>query len=139
MAETHSPRITWKDSFAIGDALIDAQHRAFLVDLDRVMDAVEGGADRDVVIHFYRRFLADLTQHFHDEEAMLARAGFPELEIHADEHRALLSSVTAIENMLISGNGPSGPHLVIRSLMSSLIEHLISEDMRYKAWLKRRG
>ncbi|CAA7624975.1 conserved hypothetical protein [Magnetospirillum sp. LM-5] len=137
MSKTGDIRINWKDELAVGDALIDAQHRAFLVDLDEVMDAIESGASRDEVMRFYTHFLADLTRHFQDEEAMLARADFPDQEAHADEHRQLLSSVTAVESLLANSAGPDDMRQVVRLLLAGLLDHLVAEDTRYKAWLKR--
>ncbi len=137
MAAHDSGRVAWKESFSVGDTLIDAQHRAFLIDLDAVMDAVEGGAPREAVLTFYGQFLADLSTHFHDEENLLQRAGFPCLQDHIDEHKALLSSVTAIESLLVTCEAVAELHYVVRSLFSSLVEHMISEDMRYRGWLRR--
>jgi hemerythrin len=131
--------VDWKADLEVGDALIDAQHRAFLTDLEKVMAAIQGGAERNVVLRFYTRFLADLTRHFHDEEEMLARVDFPDLDGHADDHRQLLSSVTAIESLLVASTGATDMHLVIRSLLAGLVDHLVAGDTRYKAWLKRQG
>jgi hemerythrin len=130
-------RIAWRDSFAVGEPLIDGQHRAFFSDLDQVVDAVEGGASRDEVLGAFRRFLSALSQHFRDEEALLARYAYPELRGHSDEHTALLASVTAIESLLMASNSPVELNYVIRTLFASLVEHLVSEDMRYKSWLHR--
>ncbi|MBF0324245.1 bacteriohemerythrin [Magnetospirillum moscoviense] len=137
MSKSGDIKVDWKDELAVGDTLIDAQHRGFLIDLDEVMDAIEGGAGRDVVLRFYTRFLADLTRHFQDEEALLAQAGYPGLAEHADEHRQLLSSVRAVESLLVGDAGAADTHLVIRSLLAGLVDHLVAEDSRYKAWVKR--
>jgi hemerythrin len=130
---------SWKDRFAVGHPLIDAQHRAFFDSIDDVMDALEGDASRDAVLTFYGSFLEDLALHFRDEEALLYAVGYPQADKHAQEHSALMNSVTAVETMLLTGDNAADLRFIIRALMSSLVEHLVSEDLRYKEWVRVRA
>ncbi|MGE5518105.1 MAG: bacteriohemerythrin [Bacteroidota bacterium] len=130
-------KAAWKDAFAVGDALIDEQHKAFFVEINDVARALDQGQGREAVIAFYRNFYSALVLHFRDEEAMLSRVAFPDLDAHHAEHQALLASVSAVEGMLLTGNDVNHWRFVVKRLFLALVEHLAGTDMRYKAHLQR--
>lgn len=130
-------KAAWKEAFAVGDALIDAQHRAFFAEINAVAQALDRGQGREAVIEFYRSFYRGLVLHFRDEEAMLARVAFPDLDAHHAEHQALLASVSAIEGMLLAGDDLHHWRFVVKRLFIALVEHLAGTDMRYKSHLAR--
>lgn len=125
-------RATWKDTFSVGDPLIDSQHREFFDDICQVARALAEGAGREAVTAFYRKFVAGLSGHFRDEEALMERVRYPDIEIHRAEHEALMGAVTAVEGMLITSNSPDELQFIVKRLFTALIEHIVSEDMRYK-------
>ncbi|MEW5726883.1 MAG: hemerythrin domain-containing protein [Pseudomonadota bacterium] len=126
-------RVRWRDSFSVGDALIDAQHREFFDEVNRVSEALEGGEGREAVIAFYRVFVAGLDRHFRDEEELLARIRFPDIDIHRSEHQALMAAVTAVEGLLVTSQSVHELRFIVKRLFAALVEHLVSEDMRYKS------
>lgn len=130
-------KASWKESFIVGDALIDAQHRAFFDEIAAVAEALDRGEGREAVIAFYRTFYAALRIHFRDEEAMLASFAFPDLEEHQAEHQALLASVAAVEGMLLAGDEIDQWRFVVKRLFIALVEHIAGTDMRYKAHVRR--
>lgn len=128
---------SWKDSFVVGDPLIDAQHRAFFDQITAVAEALDRGEGREAVIAFYRAFYCALRRHFRDEEDMLASLAFPELDEHHAEHQALLASVVAVEGMLLTSDEVDQWRFVVKRLFIALVEHIAGTDMRYKAYLRR--
>ncbi|MCR6633174.1 MAG: hemerythrin domain-containing protein [Magnetospirillum sp.] len=130
-------RACWNDAFLVGDAHIDAQHRAFFDEVNAVSTVLEQGSGREAVIDFYRAFTAALITHFRDEEAMLERLGYAGLERHRGEHEALLSAVASVEGLLLTGNDLHHWRLVVRRLFAALVDHLAGSDMRYKSLVLR--
>lgn len=130
-------KASWKEAFATGDALIDAQHKAFFGEISAVAEALDRGEGREAVIAFYRTFYGALRIHFRDEEAMLGRLGFPDLEEHHAEHQALLASVSAIEAMLLTSDELDQWRFIVKRLFIALVEHLAGTDMRYKAHVRQ--
>lgn len=137
MAFADQFKAAWKDAFAVGDALIDSQHRAFFAEINAVAHALDNGEGREAVIEFYRSFYRGLVLHFRDEEALLARLAFPDLDAHHAEHQALLASVSAVEGMLLAGNDLHHWRFVVKRLFIALVEHLAGTDMRYKSHVLR--
>ncbi|MGE5477641.1 MAG: bacteriohemerythrin [Bacteroidales bacterium] len=130
-------KAAWKDAFAVGDALIDSQHKAFFSEINAVARALDQGEGREAVIAFYRTFYSGLVVHFRDEEALLSRTDFPDLDAHHAEHQALLASVSAVEGMLLTGEDGFHWRFVVKRLFIALVEHLAGTDMRYKSHVMR--
>lgn len=135
MANYSEMPATWKDGLSVGNELIDSQHRAFFDEIAAVGRALEDGEGRDAVIAFYCKFVGALAQHFQAEEALLEQVGFPHLTEHRIEHEALMQAVNAVEGLLVTGESAHDMKFVIKRLFTSLIEHLVYEDMRYKSHL----
>lgn len=126
--------VTWKDSFAIGDPLIDGQHQEFFDVINAMAAALDHERPRDAVVGHYRAFLSHLVQHFRDEEVLMERIGFPDLDAHNAEHDALLAAVSAIED-LVAGGEPMELRYAIKRLFAALVEHLVTEDMRFRRYM----
>lgn len=130
-------KVTWKEGFCVGDKLIDDQHHAFFDEVNQVAAQLDGNSPREAVLQFYRNFYSSLVQHFRDEEAMLVRIDYVDLENHQAEHEALLASVSAFEGMLLTCDGIHELRFVVKRLFVALVEHLVTEDMRYKTYVLR--
>lgn len=130
-------KAAWKEAFAVGDELIDSQHRAFFSEINAVARALDQGRGREAVIDFYRTFYRALVIHFRDEEALLSSVNFPDVDAHHAEHQALLASVSAVEGMLLTSDDLHQWRFVVKRLFIALVEHLAGTDMRYKSHLMR--
>lgn len=127
----------WMESLAVGDPLIDAQHRAFFDEVGAVVLALADGASRAVVQRFHRDFIISLARHFRDEELLLARIHYPDLDHHQAEHRALMAAVTALAEILASADSLAEMMVVVRNTITTLIEHMALEDMRYRRYVSQ--
>ncbi|MBR9973028.1 bacteriohemerythrin [Magnetospirillum sulfuroxidans] len=125
----------WNDALIVGNVLIDTQHRAFFDEVNAVVDALARGAPHSVVQRFHRNFVIALVRHFRDEELLLARVNYPDLEHHQAEHRALMASVTALAESLGLAESFSELMVVVRNTITTLIEHMALEDMRYRRYV----
>src|SRR5689334_10035105 len=95
-AGARSPmHLEWHDSYASGNAAIDAGHR----ELFRLGDELVGASlrdDRAALDAALERCFASISLHFEQEENVLARAGYARLEQHHELHRVLLERAEAI-------------------------------------------
>ena len=128
-------QMRWTDSLAVGNALIDAQHRAFFDEVNAVVAALADGAPRVAVQRFHGAFIIALARHFRDEEMLLARVGYPDLDHHQAEHRALMASVSALTEILGHAESRAELLMVVRNTVTALIEHMALEDMRYRRYV----
>jgi hemerythrin-like metal-binding protein len=81
----------WKNSYAVGNDLIDNQHRELFAMTDDLVDAIrrrKGSAGPDACARAVT-FLKDYTvKHFSDEEDLQAALGYAGLTIHKKAHLA---------------------------------------------------
>jgi diguanylate cyclase (GGDEF)-like protein/hemerythrin-like metal-binding protein/PAS domain S-box-containing protein len=84
-------RLIWKSSFCCGNELIDSQHQALFHLSNELLQAVLSARPAPEISTIMTRLLADVRQHFHDEELILESVGFPGLTQHVEEHTKLLA------------------------------------------------
>jgi len=84
-----------------------------------------------------RRLMAHTAQHFHDEEALLARVEFPNLAAHAAEHHRLLEKASRFESEVESGKVDMSQF--VGFLILDLVQgHILIEDKTYFAHFQPR-
>ncbi len=84
-------QLAWKNSFCCGNQLIDSQHQALFHISNELLQAVLSARPATEIAAIMTRLLADVSQHFHDEELILESVGFPGLTQHVAEHAKLLA------------------------------------------------
>jgi hemerythrin-like metal-binding protein len=74
--------------------------------------------------------LAHTAQHFHDEEALLRHANYPDLAAHAEIHAALLTKAWRLQTEVKAGRLDFGK--LIAFLTLDLVKgHILTEDRNY--------
>ena len=124
------PQFVWTEKMSVGDPLMDAQHRQILDLLNTFNDLMTPADIRNAVACMFR--YADT--HFRDEEALLERVGSPLLDKQRHEHHAFLSKAAEL-----SGQDTADISLQIRLatfLTRWLMQHILTEDMKYKPCLQ---
>lgn len=122
-------RIQWRSDYELGIAVIDRQHRR-IVDYINTLDGLVGrpGARLGVARVLYD--LVDYTEsHFGFEEALLAEAGFAELESHRHTHERFTRRIEALLQRHEAGEDVAEELLTL--LEKWLIHHILEEDARY--------
>ena len=130
--------VLWDASFSVGIEAMDRQHRRILGLVSELRERVEAHPGSPVP----EEILSDLTryalEHFQEEEALLARHGYPDLEGQAEEHRAFVREVAA---QCMGSFEPSG--MVAGGLLTFLEgwwrHHILVTDMAYRDFLQARG
>lgn len=122
-------RMEWSADYELGIALIDRQHRRivdFINTLDELVDKPGARLGVARVLHD----LVDYTEsHFGFEEALLAEAGFAELEAHRQTHARFTRRIEALQRQHEAGEAVAGELLTL--LEKWLIHHILEEDAAY--------
>ncbi|MBV5350520.1 hemerythrin family protein, partial [bacterium] len=84
------------------------------------------------------RLAAYTVTHFRDEEALLKKAGYANLEDHKMIHAELLEKVQDLQQKLANNQAVSLVS-VIRFLSDWLKDHILRDDMAYKPSIKKLG
>ena len=90
-----------------GNEFIDGQHKELIDRINKLVSACENGACQLESIRMLD-FLSDYTDfHFHEEEELQEKAGYPGLAEHKASHNEFRRAVEDLHEMLIEEEGPS--------------------------------
>ena len=81
--------IEWQDSYSLGDAEIDAQHRTLFGLVNALLAATEKSHLTDAVANLHEH----TRDHFKHEEALMCNSGYPGLQAHVEQHNTLLAKL----------------------------------------------
>ncbi|MBF0305436.1 MAG: bacteriohemerythrin [Alphaproteobacteria bacterium] len=130
-----NPYIHWLDSFAIGVAPIDHDHRAFIDLVNQLKDAVDSGAPREELLDITIRFARHAREHFRREESLLRLLRFPGFEEHHQEHADLLEQLTEALADVEAGRRGFGREELLLLIKEWIIRHILFVDMKMKSFL----
>ena len=86
----------WSDSYKIGDANIDSQHRHLFALANQFLTA----PDKDSLTVCAMQLYKHTREHFEHEEQLMRKVGYPDLLAHAERHNLLLSRLNAISETI---------------------------------------
>jgi len=128
------PFLEWTDALALGDATIDRQHQglvAIINEMHRHLDAPD--REEQVMLCLTSMYLY-AKEHFWDEEALMARLGYPDREAHAELHREFVQKTHELTDLCLS-DAMHYPDL-LGFLVRWLRVHIAVEDARIMAFAR---
>lgn len=122
----HPQHLTWNPAYDSGHALIDRQHRALFDHANNLLAATISARPMDEVARIIDALVADVVQHFRDEELIFRTAGFPGATEHAAAHRELLDRAA----QLVAGFHAGAPGIGgIAELFQFLAHDVVARHM----------
>jgi len=83
-------RLVWDRAYECGHGDIDDAHRELFAQGNLLLSYALAGSPAPVVADMADALIRELARHFHEEEQIIATAGFPMAQEHAAAHRELL-------------------------------------------------
>ena len=129
---------SWNDSYSVKVAKCDQQHMRLFDIINQLADAMRMGKGQDVVNQVVTDLLDYTNTHFQEEEALLQKANYPQLEAHQEMHRIFVKKVQSLQSQAQMGKRVNAAQLL--SLMRDwLVNHIQKADKRYSAHLNAAG
>ncbi|MDD5030439.1 MAG: diguanylate cyclase, partial [Rhodoferax sp.] len=123
-------QLVWHASYESGDQTIDAQHRALFRHANKLLQAALDGHPPQELVALIEAFIAEVAQHFQDEEAIITLAGYPGAVEHASLHRALIEKATDLAKRASAGSlGVS--ELLMYLVQDVLKRHMLTADRKF--------
>lgn len=124
----------WNDSYCLGVALIDKQHRELFRAVNRIVSIVdEGDADRNQRACMEAiKYLKNYTlMHFQDEEEYQISVNYQNYEAHKQEHDDFREVILGYEARLAEESFSRDAVLdFLEVLCAWLVNHIQQEDQR---------
>jgi len=123
--------LVWQEGYECGDPTIDAQHRElFRLANELIHAGLRGKAAPAAVKTALEELLGHAQRHFADEEAILARLHYDELDEHRRAHAGLIRRALALAARLDAGETSLGN--VVEFLAQDLVaRHLLAVDRAF--------
>lgn len=128
--------LAWSEAYAVGNAMLDSDHRILINLLNQLQDATETGQSRTVVGTVVNVLVEYTEHHFRREEAVMEAAGYPQLEAHRAAHHALEEQARDIRDRWNAGDRSALDDEVLSFLKKWLTEHILRADKSYGPWIE---
>ena len=128
----------WKPEYSVKIASIDGQHQNLFRMGEELYAAMSAGQGKAVLSKTLDRLVQYTKVHFAHEERLMRAHGYPGLEAHLVEHRALTQKVAAFQSEFENGKALMTVQL-LNFLKDWLQHHIAESDQKYAPFLKERA
>lgn len=125
--------LAWHERYSIGNAEIDSQHRKLFELVNHFDDVIEMGMT-DELRQITEDLISSSVSHFRFEEGLMKDIAFPKLLDHQKMHGELINQLQEMRAKMTLG-GHVSTKSIVRFLADWLTNHIMREDMDYKAYL----
>lgn len=126
--------IQWSESYEVGIAAIDGQHREMVDIANRLLAGLRAGRERGELVETLRELVRATEHNIATEERLMQEHGLAPAH-HAEEHRRLLEAIRHFDLRL----DPGGMAEAARFLHEWLIGHIDEDDRPFAEQLRSRG
>jgi diguanylate cyclase (GGDEF)-like protein/hemerythrin-like metal-binding protein/PAS domain S-box-containing protein len=123
--------LSWHDSYACGESTIDDEHLKLFELANNLIDsAFTRNENPQQFDSDLEKLLAHVVQHFADEEAILARHHYSDLEVHAHDHKVLIEHALKLRDSALAGGVTIGE--LVNFLAEEVVaQHLLKTDRKF--------
>jgi hemerythrin len=130
--------VVWSDKLSVGIKSIDEQHSILFNSINELHAAMMKGQARTIIGGLLHTLLEYTHFHFAAEEAMMAKANYPQLPTHRIKHRELTKKVEDFVARFDRGDTTVSNQL-LTFLSDWLANHIQGTDKEYGPLLNEQG
>lgn len=127
--------IYWKPDYSVGNKTMDDQHKVLLGMLNELFDHMAKGTGPDQLEKTFDQMTKYARSHFLEEETLMARYGYKDIEQHKREHQVFTARISELRFKFMSGNKTMAIE-VVNFLKEWLLKHICGTDQKYSSILK---
>ncbi len=130
-AGDESAIVHWNDGFLVGIPSIDRQHQGLFELMNRLYRGYREKVERERLQPVLDELIALAKRHLADEEALMEKAGYSDLESHKATHRKLLDDLDRHVGDYRERRDNESLLTLLWFLKSWLVDHIYRVDKRY--------
>jgi hemerythrin len=115
--------LRWQDEHRTNVHRLDNHHRRLFELANAVADIAASGGDPRNVADALDALIAYSRYHFREEEYLLKRNGYPEVDAHRREHERMMVELMAFGATVIAGDDHDVPGTLERWLLGHILDH----------------
>jgi len=128
----------WNDSFTVGVAEIDAQHKNLVSYLNDLHFAMTQGKGNSILQSLLARLVAYTQVHFETEEKYMKQWNYPGYVYHKGEHEAFVKKVADFKAKFEKGQSALSIDILI-FLKEWVFNHILGTDKKYGPFFNKHG
>jgi hemerythrin len=125
----------WQDKFELGIPLIDEQHKTLVGYIETTKELIQDAEDGIDCYDEIARVLGELesytVEHFKEEEALMKKFNYQNLNQHAMEHANFVAKVHVFLETDIDENQIPVLEEMVVFLLDWLVGHILNSDKKY--------
>jgi hemerythrin-like metal-binding protein len=133
--------VVWDDAYSVGLSVIDDQHKNLVNMLNDILQLDQNGNGDEkktstvkaAYATAFKKAAEYAKTHFHDEEAILEKAGYPDLLDHKKEHASFMTKVW--DEYSLFNEGKSSPTGLAAFLKKWLLNHIAIKNKKYSSYV----
>lgn len=130
--------INWDNSYSVGVAIIDNQHKRLVNIVNELNDALGAGKGKDVLSKVLFELVQYVNTHFKTEEEYMVKYSYDEYEQHRYEHEKLTDEVKRFYEDFNNGKAVLSIQ-IMNFLRNWLMDHILIKDKRFGKFLNEKG
>jgi len=130
--------IIWQETFSVGIPEMDAQHQKLIAMINNLIAEQKNVTAPETIADLLTGMMDYTREHFRAEEYLMAEYGYEEKDRHVKLHEEFIRKT--LEFCSATGIGPNILSVaLLEYLQKWLIDHILKEDMQYKAFYDSKG
>ena len=134
----HNEVVRWSDAFRVGIAEVDNQHLGLFNSMNKLYHGIINEMAPEQVQTCLNELVLLAKKHLEDEESLMLRANYSDLNAHKQVHVKLLSDMDNLLRRFANKEAGSDMELLF-FLKNWLVDHIFRVDKRYVPELKAAG
>lgn len=130
--------LRWHEEYRVDVLRLDNQHRRLFEQGNTILDAVATGRPVAEIVGLLDGMAEYARYHFGEEEALMGRLYYPEIEEHRAKHARLMEQILALRQRVLD-DGRLETEATVEFLHEWLVSHILTDDRRYGPYLNDRG
>lgn len=126
-------QIRWSNQFALGDPLIDEQHKEFFTIAQKAHNLHTIQNDKEKVLEL-RKLMTELFKyinfHFDTEEIFMRNINYPHMDEHLLLHKRMKDKLNFINFNLMNMEISQAERRLYHFVQTIFVEHITHEDMK---------
>lgn len=129
----------WSGEYSVDIDELDAHHHRLFDILNELFDLMSEGANDQKIIRVLEELLDYTHYHFDEEEKIMEKMGYPDLEAHRLYHQQFIEKMKEFYASAQSGMAIFVATKVANAGLEWLKSHILTVDHQYADYMKQQG
>jgi len=128
-------KIHWKDEYSLGLDKVDRQHQHMFEIINKIIDCPNQPKCVELAGETLKEMIDYARVHFADEEMLMQKYGYPEIESHKKQHDYFINTTAELAVNFMDNQNTTGDEIA-EFLALWLTNHILKSDMKYRDFFK---